>query len=437
MSSPQPAAAPQSRGASQHAAAPSQQASAPAAQPASPAQQSGSPAPQAAQAGQGGQPAQAAQGGQPAQTGRARPQRSTSPGRLRLARGLATAAALLTGVVATGTFDTSGVNATPNVVAAQWQSAERAGTELAAAELEVARTVAHASAGGDAAGEIDVDTSADAFAGQVGVAAEELSRTGTSTSAGVVGIAISGERAVRAAAQDPDAAAQAYQELHDQAGQALDVTDATAEDRAHALKTGSRSLLTSIVGGLATLLLVGVMVWLALLTRRIVNVPLLLATAITAGLTYVSLNPSALPLDLDGQVSARSASADALQEVRVARAAQYAQVFGQGTADDEVVAATRALRQHGDRQLEAAWAQVYEAQQGLATADGATTRLEAVEEVQEQFEAVEGGLVEHLSSVDLTTGRFASVTAGLALVLGLVAAGAAWTGLTRRIRDYR
>lgn len=430
MSSPQPAAAPapQASGAAQQKPAPAQRSGTAAA-----------PAPSA----------QTAPASQPAQAGQNRPQRSTSPGRLRLARGLATAAALLTGVVATGTIGTSGFNSTPNVVAAQWQAAERAGTELAAADLEVARTVAQAAGSGDATGQAggdtgsakdtgaDTGTAADAFAGRLDVAAEELSRTGVTTSAGTVGIAVAGDRAVRAAGQDPDAAAQAYRVLHERTGQALDVTGATAQERAHALTTGSRSLLTSLVGGLATLLLVGIMVWLALLTRRIINVPLLLATAITAGLTQLSFNPGALPVDLDGQVASRSASTDALQDVRLARAAQYAQVFGQGTADDEVSAATSALRQHDDRQLESAWAQVYQAQQALGSADGAAARLEAVEGVQEQFATVESGLSDQLRSVDLTTGRFATITAGLALVLGLVAAGAAWAGLTRRIRDYR
>ncbi|RIK16223.1 MAG: hypothetical protein DCC50_05625, partial [Acidobacteria bacterium] len=362
-------------------------------------------------------------------------QRSSSPARLRLARGLATAAALLTGVVATGTFDTSGVNATPNVVAAQWQAAEQSGAELAAAELEVARTVAQGAAG-DAAS-VDVGAAGDAFADRLGIAADRLSRSGVSTSAGVVDLAVRGDRAVRAAADDPEAAATAYQQLSEGTRSALEVTDTVAQERAQALKTGSRSVLTSVVGSLATLLLLGVMVWLALLTRRIVNVPLLVATAITFGLTYVSLNPSALPLDLDGQVTTRSAAAEALQDVRVARAAQYAQVIGQGSADDAVVAATDALRQVRDRGLSEQWAQLYRAQQDVASADGAAARLAAVEGAQEQFEAVEGALADRVGSDNLSLGRNASITAGLALVLGLVAAGAAWTGLTRRLRDYR
>ncbi|AXH95700.1 hypothetical protein [Ornithinimicrobium avium] len=417
---------PSSPGAPQQAAAPAtqQQAAAPATQ-----QQAAAPATQQ----QAAAPATQQQGTTAA---RGASQRSSSPARLRLARGLATAAALLTGVVATGTFDTSGINATPNVVAAQWQAAEQAGTQVAAADLELARTVARASAG-DGVGSVDTAASADQLSAHLAGAAEELSRTGVTTSAGIVDLAVDGDRAVRAAAKDPKAAARAYQEMAEPTRTALDVTDEVARDRAQALKTGSRSMLTSLVGGLATLLLVGVMVWLALLTRRIVNVPLLLATAITAGLTYVSLNPAALPLDLDEQVTTRSATAQALQEVRVARAAQYAQVMDQGTADEAVTAATAALRVVGDRTLTEQWAQVYGAQQDLTKTDGSAERLAAVEAVQEQFTAVEGRLNEQVSSTDLTMGRWASVTAGLALVLGLVAAAAAWTGLTRRLRDYR
>ncbi|GAA5161503.1 hypothetical protein [Ornithinimicrobium tianjinense] len=366
-----------------------------------------------------------------AQPSPATAQRSSTPSRLRLARGLATAAALLTGVVATGTFDTDGVNATPNVVAAQWEAAERAGTQVAAADLEVARTVAEAVAG------LEADEAPTTFPDLVLAAADDHSHTGVTTSAGLTDLAITGDRAIRSAAADPDAATQQYVELQDLTNRALTVTDTVAADRADALMTGSRSVLTSVVGGVSTLLLLGLLVWLALVTRRILNVPLLVATAITGGLTYVSLNPAALPVQYDQRIESTVAAADALQEVRQTRSAQYAQVMGLGAADEAVDATAETVEDLDMPAVEAQWAQVAAGQAELSSADGAEAQLAAIEQTQEQFARVEQSLSEHVTTVDVALGRSASITSGLALVLGIVAAAAAWTGLTRRLRDYR
>ncbi|WP_122260554.1 hypothetical protein [Ornithinimicrobium cerasi] len=375
------------------------------------------------------------QGQAPAASRPARP--SATPSRLRLARGLATGAALLTGIVATGTFDTGGVNATPNVIAAQWEAAERAGTDVAAARLEVARGVAESAA---AVPEAERLADPAAFPALLGSAAEWVARSGTSTSGSLVDVAIAGQEALRVAEADPGAGAAGLQEVVTLTDESMAVTDAVADGHAVDLRTGSRSALTAVVGGLATLLLGGLLVWLALLTRRIVNVPLAIATAITAGLTYVSLNPAALPVDYDQRVDAAAQSAQALQDVRVARAAQYAQTLDAGTAADPVDRAADSVRALGEPAVSDAWDVVLDAQADLDDTTGAEG-LAVVTASQEGFAEAESAL-EELADTRLgasvgSVGRPALVTSGLALVLGLVAGALAWTGLTQRLRDYR
>lgn len=360
----------------------------------------------------------------------------STPARLRLARGLATAAALLTGVVATGTFDTSGVNPTPNVIAAQWEAGERAGTEVAASRLEVARAVAETTA---QVPQEERTSDPGAFRARLGEAEELITRSGSPTSGSLVEVALTGQTAIEAS--DGETAATAYQEVVGLTDVALGATDEVASDHAHDLRTGSRSALTAIVGGVATVVLGGLLVWLALLTRRIINVPLLIATAITAGLTYVSLNPSALPLDIDQRVDNASRASQALQDVRLGRAAQYAQAAGLGEGREAVEDATSSLTVLGERGISDDWRVVFAGQADLDTAGSPSEALTAVASTQESFAEAESALVElvddRLSGSVGDVGRPALVTSGLALVLGLIAAGLAWTGLTQRLRDYR
>lgn len=383
----------------------------------------------------------AAASGTPAATSRTSAQATNSsgrstPSRLRLARGLATAAALLTGVAATGTFDTSGVNATPNVVAAQWEASERAGTEIAASRLAVAQGAAESAA---FVSESDRLSDPAAFPEHLGDAADWLTRSGADSSGGLVDVALAGQTVLEAS--DAGSAATAYQEVVDHTDATLATTGALSDEHAQDLRTGSRSALTAVVGGLATLLLGGLLVWLALLTRRILNVPLLVATAITAGLTYVSLNPSALPLDIDQRVDNASQASQALQDVRLARAAQYAQVLGVGDSTEAVEQATSSLTILGEREVSDDWRAVFEGQEDLAAASSPTSGIAAVTATQEDFAQAEATLTqlveERLGSSVGDVGRPALITSGLALVLGLVAAGFAWTGLTQRLRDYR
>lgn len=427
MSAPAPQGAQPARAAGQTTAATGQATAAPTqVQPGQPATQGqpGSPAQQPA-------PAQAVQPQAAQQT-----QGRTTPTLLRWARTLATAAALLTGITATGTFDTGGVNATPDVIASRWEAGERAGAELAAARLEAARGAAESLAGVPQAERTSTPQS---LAEHLDAAADWTVRSGADASGGLVQIAVAGQEAM--GAQDAEAARAAYQDVAERTDAALTQAESRAQAQAEDLRTGSRSTLTALVGGASTLLLLGILVWLALRTRRIVNIPLLVATAITAGLTYVSLNPSALPLDVDQRVDSAALASQALQDVRLARAAQYAQVLGRDGSGSAVDAATASVRALGDAGVRDAWADVAEGQAAVEEATSAAAGVDALSSTQARYDTTEGELqslvADRLDGSAGDVGRPALLSTGLALLLGIVAAGLAWGGITQRLRDYR
>lgn len=400
------------------------------------AQSRQAPAPQ--QQGQQQSPAQQAQ--QKAQ----KPRRTSStPGRLRFARALATAAAALTGIVATGTFDTGGVNPTPNVIASQWVSAERAGVAVARGDLAAARAVAEASTGSDA----DRESFHTAYQDAV----ENLTASGSDQprSAGareLLHADVLAERAVEQARTDPQGAAQTYAASSAASRAAGQASGQVASESAENLNTGSRSGLTALLGGLATVVMIGVMVWLALLTRRMINVPLLIATAITGWLTYVSLNPSALPVSYEDRVDAVATRATAMEEVLQARQAQYAVALGledelPARLDAEMNEATRAIRALGETGYSTTWQEASEGIDTLMDASGTTARLQVIDATGPAFDevtsALHDDLVEQFDDAEFGVGTTASVTSGVALLLGLIAAALAWSGLTQRLRDYR
>lgn len=423
-----------------------------AASAASPAQQ------QAAQAkpaqGQAAQQPAPGKGAQPQTAGKGTQGHPTSstPRLLRLARGVTAAAALLTGIVATGTFDTGGVNSTPNVIAAQWTAAERTGVGLAEAELRMTEQASARVTGGEAA-----ETSGDPVEA-LRVAAGAHARSGgdparssetaaeIAEAAVLVGRTLAAPAAEAAPGDAAEAAGGAVAEDLTAARTLLrnagDASDATAATHADDLATGSRSVLTGVVGTLATLLMLGVLVWLALRTRRIVNVPLLVATAMTGWLAYVSLNPAAVPVSVDGQVSGTAEVADALQQVREARAAQYAPVLGTpDTFDTDGTDATEALRTLDDRELSDTWQQIHATQEDVAAAADPAAAAEVLAGTQEAYAGLDAELTDRLDgrleAASSRVGLPAVVSSGLALLLGVFAAGLAWAGITRRLQDYR
>lgn len=339
---------------------------------------------------------------------------------------VAAAAVLLTGVAATGALSSSGISATPNVIASQWAAAEQAGVEIAHADVQAAARMAP-----DAAQE-----GLEEYDSTVASASRHLSRmddrggeAGTQWSTFVVGV----ERAVATAGEDGSAAGQAYTQASGSARAATATTDQIATARADDLLSGGRSALTITVGTVATLALGGILVFLALRTRRILNIPLLLATMITAGLTYVSINPSAVPISADSQVESTVAYAGALQSVYQARQAQVAQAFSDGENwQGEAAAATEALDEVDDNEeLLQEWAQV----------SAVAGEPAMVQSTQENFDRVEeelsAGLEDQLGRLGVEVSGPAILTSGGALLLGLGGAWLAWSGLSRRLQDYR
>lgn len=408
-----------------------------------PAQQQSQPAQQAGQTQQTAQPAR--QAGQPARQGPAATSSWSTPRLLRLARAGAAAAVLLTGVAATGTFSTGGLNSTPDVIAQDWVAAERAGVEMAHADLRAAERVADGDPDGaresfdEAVTQVGTDlTSLGADRAQSAEVAREWST-----------FVLAAERAATASAQaeeDPGAAAGSdYGTATGAARSAAERTDAVAEQHAQDLRTGSRSVLTGVVGTVSTLGLIGLLVWLALRTRRIVNVPLLVATAITGGLTYLSINPSAIPLTYDQRLEETTATATALQEVYQARAGQHAVALGLSPSSPEDVDEARAAIEELDApQISQAWATVQTAHDEILAGDGVGDAEEAaglVSSTQEAFQTVESDLRERLDErlgeAGSDVGLPAGITSGAALLLGLVGAVFAWTGLSRRLQEYR
>ncbi|WP_151524192.1 hypothetical protein [Serinicoccus kebangsaanensis] len=347
---------------------------------------------------------------------------STTPRLLRLARGAAAAAALLTGVVATGTFSTDGVNSTPNVIADQWAAAEQAGVDIAHADLLAAERVT-AENPADAQALEAYDEVLLAVGSDLSRMADSFGQAAADWSSFVTGV----ERA--SASGSP---VQGYAEASGAAREATARVDEVADQHAQDLLTGSRSVLTTVVGTLGVLVLLGLMIWLALRTRRILNVPLALATVITGGLTWLSVNPSALPLDYDVHVEQTQATTTALQQVYQARQAQVAAAAGIDTDwETQAEQTSVAIGDLDDSGVEEDWEQVRAAgvQEG-AVQDSA----EAYDRVAENLS---GLVADDLSMVDPDVSNPAVLTAAGALLLGLLGAALAWAGVTQRLRDYR
>lgn len=379
--------------------------------------------------------------GQPSPAPSGQTRASSTPRRLRWARGAAAAAALLTGIVATGTFGASGVNATPNVIAQQWVAAEEAGVEIAHADLLAAqRVAAEGTEGTEGTEDPEVRATYDEtvrtvgedltrVAAPVGSDASAAARAARPWSEFVIGV----ERA--AATSD----ANAYGTASETAQEAATVSDELAGQHAYALRTGSRSAVTAVVGTAATAIMAYVLIWLALRTRRIVNVPLLIATGITAGLTYISLNPSALPVDYDQRIGEATATATALEDVYQARQAQHAVVLGLADRlDDTAGQAQDSVDALGVTSLSGWWDEVDQAREAQ---DGGAVSEETLASSQDSFDSLETELRERLDGQlegsAAAVGRPAAITSGVALLLGLAAAALAWTGLSQRLRDYR
>ena len=421
--------------------------STPASRPGQGAQAQAQQPPQTQQAAQNpaGQAAQQAQPSRPSPASRVAQavKKSSTPTQMRWARGLATIAAALSGIVATGTFGTDGVNATPNVIAQQWAASEQAGVELAHGGAEAVESVALRISGTapDAEGSLDPTGRLSTAAGWHARSTSSDGVRAHSTAEAITKAAVLARQAQDQAGSDVAAATSTTQAARVELATAREGNASITEQRVTELTSGSRSALTATVGGLTTLILVLVMVWLALRTRRIVNIPLLVATLITAGLTYLSFNPSALPVNFDQRIGEATRTAEALREAYDARAAQYATALGLDDVDLDPVRnqAQRSIAAVGDPTARDAWRAVDDALQDLPTETGPA--VTAIQGTQADWDRLTSTLTSQLDSTlsdaGSQIGTPASITSGAALLLGLIAAALAWTGITQRLRDYR
>ena len=373
----------------------------------------------------------------------------STPRLLRVARATAAGAALLTGIVATGTFDTSGVNATPPVIAEQWVAAERASVAMSQVDLLGTQRVADALTEGSAQDDLAQDFNTSALAAARGMAgsAPHTAASGDSTVAEMArgsSLALTGmERAVAAAANGDENDARALLEEARSASYAA-ASGASTVGRNHAqdLNAGTRSGLVGVLGALTTLLLGGICVWLAVRTRRIINIPLTVATVITLGLAFVSLNPDTLSFSFEERTTAVHSESSALNRLYQARADQYALAMGaEANFTDTSSAVSSALNRVGDRRYTDAWREIYDQHEQVVAAGSLEASLSVLASSDAQFQGLTAALnqeiEQQLEDARSSVGTPAAITSGVALLLGLIAAALAWTGLSQRVRDYR
>lgn len=406
-------------------------------------QQAAAPPPHATTAAAAGQsPTPAQQRQAPV----ARPTGTTS----RTARGLrrlrvaAALACLATGLAATGYLGTSGYQGSAETLAQQL-------TDIGEAHTEVGRTQVAAAA--SVAGR-DAD-----FAAVAGEAAVALSRADEAGAAGVdTGLPEAGRaytdyvvavtRAEEQAQADAEAAGAAYgqaQAVLDR--QVLDPLATAMSASADRLEGRGRSDLTAYVGVAATLVLLAGCVWLARRTHRVVNPGLAGATLITAGITVLAVNPASLPGSAGETLESlrqQQHVVAALQDARTADLAATVPAVDDATVQRQwdmavEVIAVQALGWPLEQQQ--AWEDYATAHEALAAAEGAEARQDALDDGEAAMapllEWAEDEAAAGHAQLRAQVGRPAVVTSGVAALLGLVAAALAWTGIGRRLRDYR
>lgn len=225
----------------------------------------------------------------------------------------------------------------------------------------------------------------------------------------------------------------------------------TAVDDAQTLASLATAL-PIVVGGAATALLAGSMVWLARKTHRVINPPLLVGTLLVAGTTLFS---AAAAVHSSGVASGASIDAATLQSRAVmlaaaheARAAELQSVLPGSTAQvqaagqeaaDAVTRVDTSIRDAGG----AAWVDYVAAQkQTLAAAptDRAKAATNATTTSATAFAAfvtAVGPVTAVTAQPDPNTLDAGNTWPWMALLAGLGGGSLAWIGLDRRLKDYR
>lgn len=212
------------------------------------------------------------------------------------------------------------------------------------------------------------------------------------------------------------------------------------------------ALLPVLVGGGATIVLAGSMVWLARKTHRIVNPPLLLGTLLLAATTVASAGTAAQSAQI---VTAAGQSAQATQThgsilaaAHEARAAELAAVLPGTTAQatDAVAEASTAseavagLLASASPEVIQAWTTYTTTQKGVLD-QVASNRTAAVNASTGQASTDFAAFLEKLGTVsapaEVSPPNAFTPLAWLALLAGLGGGALAWSGFDRRLKDYR
>lgn len=435
------------------AAQPAQQAGASATAPGQPAQ--GTPAAQPAtgtpatrQAGTGAPATQPGTGTPATEMGRPG---SRMPRDLRRLRNVTALACVATGLAATGYLGLGGIEGGPAALADHVADAGRAGTEVARSGLQGAEVLLAETGGEDTGAPLDsLDSTRSGAATALAAAAGGTGADAALREAGgsYVAYVASLERARAQAADDPEAATasavQAQTVLDEQVLAPLEASGASAVDRVGGTRGG---ILAANVGIVSTLLLLGGSVWLARKTHRVVNPGLAGATVITGAITALALNPGSLPGDATEAVNAAWQDQTTVSRLYEARTLDTTLALPGAEAEtlqarwDETVTELGSGLADAPTEEQNAWQAYLEAHEQLVAAEDGAGRAEALtagddamasllEWAQSRTDAAYTGLQDDV-------GRPAVITSGASLVLGLVAAGLAWSGINRRLRDYR
>ncbi len=376
---------------------------------------------------------------------------STMPRDLRRLRAAAPVACALTGIAASGFLGTTGLQASPAAttrqlshVTAAKQAFQRA--DVAAAEIVAARTL-----GGKPAARTTYDAAirsvntslvaaADAAPGAEGLADAAGDLTAYTTAV---------ERALAAPATST-AVASAYLKAADEArANVLTRMDTVATADLDRLRDGGGAssrpggtLLVLLIGGGSTIGLGLASWWLARKTHRIVNPGLAAATLVTAGLTFLTLVPSARPGTDAGAAVNRATSVAALRDnLYAARVTELRPLLTGENTD----AAWERYHQAASRNLTADvqddWVDYRTYHQDLRTAQGQNAKVSELARTTEAFGSivatVDANAADAQRGLDRAVTVPATITAGVALGAGLLAGGLAWAGIGRRLEEYR
>lgn len=213
-------------------------------------------------------------------------------------------------------------------------------------------------------------------------------------------------------------------------------------------RAGGRALVI-LVGGLSTVALVLTSAWLARKTHRIVNPGLALATLLTLGVTAMATVPG-ISFGDSPEVSVRQATrvGQLSEQLYQLRRTELSSVLPGG----DPAAAQREWQERSGQitgnartmgsEFTAAW-RAYTTQHAplVDTRSPVTERVAALTASTEAFSNVLSvtRTAQAVAARGLTNsvGDPAYLESGTALVAGLVAAGAAWVGIGRRLREYR